>query len=108
MNIIYCVCGKMCTSLPGLTLHQRSCPEVLDAKKENKPITKETNIIQPKIKYIGDIDEFVRLVEIVANDAHIALTENNRSAGRRARTGFIRIRDMITPIRKQILDKLKK
>lgn len=108
MNIIYCICGKMCTSKPGITLHRRYCKEAKEAMLAGKSPLKETDIIQPRIKYINMVDEFAKVAEAVAYDAHIALTEDNKSAGRRARTGFIQLRDMIIPIRKKILDKMKK
>jgi hypothetical protein len=107
-SVIFCVCGKLCTSRPGLTLHIKRCKDAQKAICEGKPYVKDsTDIIIPKAEYSGKVKQFSDLAESIAMDAHLALSEQNKSAGRRARTNMITMRDLIIPMRKDILDMIK-
>lgn len=102
-----CVCGKLCTSKPGLTLHQRHCKKAQLAIKEGEPTVKQTNIIEPEMEYVKEVQELVDMVKDLAVDAHRAMTENNKSAGRRARIALTALKNKITPLRQTILEKMK-
>jgi len=107
-NVIFCVCGKLCTSRPGLTLHIKRCKDAQKAIGEGKSYIKDnSDIIIPKAEYSGRVKLFSELSESIAMDAHLALSEHNKSAGRRARTNMIAMRDLIIPMRKDILDMIK-
>lgn len=107
-NVIFCVCGKLCTSRPGLTLHVKRCRDAQKAIGEGKSYIKDnSDIIIPKAEYSGKVKQFSELSESIAMDAHLALSEHNKSAGRRARTNMITMRDLIIPMRKEILDMIK-
>lgn len=102
-----CLCGKLCTSSPGLTLHQKRCVVAQQASKSGKKSTFDSGVLGPAIKYVDDVQKIVDLVESLARDAHQALTNHNRSAGRRARTLLLEVRGKITPLRKKILNVIK-
>ena len=101
-----CLCGKLCTSAPGLTLHQKCCLVAKQATKEGKKSTFDSGVVA-SVKYVDEVQKLVDLVEVLAEDANQALTHHNRSAGRRARTLLLKVRDRITPLRKKILDTIK-
>ena len=103
----FCICGKLCTSAVGLILHQRRCQDALNAVKAGKPVTRESDIIIPHDNLEPDLKEFLGLSEEIAFDAHLAYSEGNKSAGRRARTNLIKLRRMITPLRSKILGSIK-
>jgi len=103
--IKYCICGKVCTSKPGLTLHQRYCKIAQNAIRNNKSSIIDTEI-EYKIQYTNQVSDFINLAEFVAYDTHLALKDKNKSAGRRARARLIILKKMITPLRKEILKKI--
>jgi hypothetical protein len=105
---ITCVCGKICTSRPGLTLHQRNCEEVEKAKKVGKPIVQGIKIIKQEIEFIPEVKEIVDMVNSLAPDANRAILEHNKSAGRRARIVLTEVKNRITPLRRKILVEMKK
>ena len=105
--IAVCVCGRICTSSAGLTLHQVNCPKVAECKRKKLPITQETNIIEHNVALCRDVQGFVDLVNEMSIDAHNALQGRSKSAGRRARSALLDIRKMITPLRSKILVKMK-
>lgn len=102
-----CVCGKVCTSKPGLTLHQRKCKEAADAKAKGLPMNKDVDIIQPEAEYHPEVQELFEMVKTMSIDADRALREGNKSAGRRARIALTAIKKKVTPLRDQILKKMK-
>ena len=102
-----CICGKLCTSKPGFTLHQRNCERAKSAMENNEPTTKQINTAEPEMKFVTSVQELVDMVKDLAIDAHRSLTENNKSAGRRARIALTQLKSKITPLRKTILDKMK-
>lgn len=104
---IFCVCGKLCTSKAGLTLHQRNCKPALSAITSGKSAVKESDIIFPRVELIPEMREFFELAELVAYDSNSALVDGNKSAGRRARVGMIKMRNIMIPLRKKILKKIK-
>lgn len=104
---LFCTCGKLCTSKAGLTLHQVKCKDAKAAKKEGKPVTRDTDIIIPRDDYCAEIKEFIELADLIAYDSDMAMRNHNKSAGRRARNGLIKLRNMVTPLRKKIMDKIK-
>lgn len=107
VSAVICVCGKVCTSKPGLTLHQRNCPEAIRAEALGQSTIKETGIIEPEIELVPEVQEIVNMVKDLAIDAHRAIVENNKSAGRRARIALTAVKNKITPLRQQILTKMK-
>jgi hypothetical protein len=94
--ILQCVCGRVCSSRPGLTLHKKKCKSENSAAKPN---------LQPVIKS-KEASALFSLALSIAVDADLALIDRNKSAGRRARHGLNRLRSMIIPLRKVILDKI--
>jgi hypothetical protein len=104
---IRCVCGKLCTSKPGLTLHQRNCAEAQAAIKASQPAILASGIIEPEIKYLPEVQELSDLMKDLAVDAHQAITNRNKSAGRRARAALIQLKEKITPLRKLILQSMR-
>lgn len=106
-NAIRCICGKLCTSKPGLTLHQRNCGEAQEAIKAGQPATLASGVIEPEIKYIQEVQELSDLVKDLVVDAHQAIVDRNKSAGRRARASLIQLKERITPLRKQILKSMR-
>jgi hypothetical protein len=105
--IAVCVCSKVCTSRAGLTLHHRNCKKAQEAKKEGQPMTRDTDIVETETEYVKEVQDFVKMVNDMAIDAHKALTDGNKSAGRRARIALTAIRKATTPLRKNILEKMK-
>lgn len=106
--LVICVCGKFCTSKAGLTLHQRSCKVAQEAKEKGLPMTRETEIITNENSYTEEVQKFLNLVKEMAVDANKAIAGNNKSAGRRARMALTNIKNMITPLRKNILENMQK
>ena len=102
-----CLCGKLCTSTPGLKLHQKKCTTAQQAIKGGKKSTFESGVMLPAVRYVEDVQKLVDLVESLSRDANQALINHNRSAGRRARTLLIDVRNKITPLRKKILKAIK-
>ncbi len=102
-----CICGKLCTSKPGLTMHHKHCKEAQASFKKNGSGIQKTNIIESELVYTPMVKELVDLVRDLSIDAHYAITEKNKSAGRRARVGLNRLKHKITPLRKVILQKIK-
>lgn len=106
-NPLFCICGKLCTSKAGLTLHQVKCKQAKSALNSGKPAIRETDIIIPHGEYEPEVKMFIDLAEEIAYDAHLALSSKNKSAGRRARTAMIKMRKNITPLRAKILESIK-
>lgn len=105
--IAICVCNKVCTSKAGLTLHHRNCKQAQEAKDKGLPMTRETDIVETETEYVKEVQDLVNMVNDMAVDAHKALTDGNKSAGRRARIALTTIKKATTPLRKNILDKMK-
>ena len=103
-----CICGKLCTSIQGLILHQRHCQQAKDAISDNKKTTQDSDIIEPHPKYCDESQEFIDLADLIAFDSNKAISNNNKSAGRRARVNLLRLREMIIPLREKILTKMKR
>lgn len=103
---VLCICGKLCTSKAGLTLHQRGCKLAIDALAAGTPTVVESHV-ESHIEYIQQVREMVDLVNELAFDADKALKSRNKSAGRRARINLLKLRDMIVPMREEILEKMK-
>lgn len=101
-----CVCNKMCTSKAGLVLHQRYCEAVQVAIKEGKPTTIKSDVNKVEIDLVPEVAEIVGIVDNMSLDAHKAITEGNKSAGRRARGLLNDLKHKITPLRKKILDNM--
>lgn len=97
-----CVCGKMCSSQPGLTLHQKNCEEAV-AAKESGQSTILTEDGKP-VTFESAVQKIVDLVNEMAQDADRCLKEKNKSAGRRARKSLNELRKMCPELRKILLD----
>jgi hypothetical protein len=102
-----CVCEQLCTSKPGLTLHQRNCVKAKEAIARGELGIINSGAMEIGPIYAKEIQEIVELVKDLALDAHCALTEKNKSAGRRARTSLLQLKAKVTPLRKLILKKIK-
>jgi hypothetical protein len=102
-----CVCGKICTSKPGLTLHQHNCEQAKEHKTKGGNGLRKLDVVEPEIAYIKDVQEVVDLMKSLAVDAHYAIIEGNKSAGRRARSSLNILKKRITPLRKKILTKIR-
>ena len=102
-----CICGKICTSKPGLTLHQHNCEQAKKHKSKGVNGLCDLNIVEPDITYIREVQEVVDLMKSLAVDAHYAIIEGNKSAGRRARIALNILKKKVTPLRKKILLKIK-
>ena len=105
--IVVCVCGRVCTSAAGLTLHQLHCDDASKAKSRGLPMTKETDIVENH-EYCKEVQDLVNLVNNIAVDAQSALQNSNKSAGRRARTTLVNLKKISTPLRAKILDSMNK
>lgn len=103
-----CVCGKICTSKPGLTLHQRRCKQAQRAEREGEPMVQDSDVVPGNTEYAKPVQEMIDMVTEMAGDADRALRNGNKSAGRRARTILIAMKKKITPLRDQILAEMKK
>jgi hypothetical protein len=103
--IIVCVCGKVCTSKPGLVLHQKKCDKAKQAISKGKPTTSECDVQEAHV-YTKEVQELVNIMKDAAADASKALTTGNKSAGRRARNLLNDFKKKITPLRKLILKKI--
>lgn len=101
-----CVCRKLCTSKPGLTLHHRKCKVAQEDIRAGRDGILKTNIIE-SVEYIDQAKEFLNLAQEAAADIHFVLAEGNRSAGRRARVTLNCLRQKIVPLRRLILEKIK-
>lgn len=101
-----CVCEKLCTSKPGLTLHQRYCNKVKEAISRGNDGIIRSGVMETEPAYMKDVQELVDLMKDLALDAHCALTEKNKSAGRRARSSLLQLKSKVTPLRKLILKKI--
>jgi hypothetical protein len=106
-KIQVCICGKVCTSKAGLILHHRNCEEAQKALKEGGSAVQESDVQEPEIQYVPEVQEIVSLVKEMAFDAHRAIQEGNKSAGRRARNSLNELKHKITPLRKLILSKMQ-
>ena len=104
---LVCICNKLCTSKAGFTLHQRICKQAQEAFKCSRKSVRESDIIV-NVDYLPEIREFRELAESIADDANNALSHGNKSAGRRSRVNIIKLGKLIIPLRKKILDKMKK
>jgi hypothetical protein len=102
--IIVCVCGKVCTSKPGLVLHQKKCDNVKQAIIKGKQTTSDCDVQEAHI-YTKEVQELVNMMKDAAIDTSKALTTGNKSAGRRARNLLNDLKKKITPLRKLILKK---
>ena len=100
-----CVCSKVCTSLAGLTLHQKSCNDAVEAKTSGRPTMVSEG--DEGREFDSDVQSIVELVAEMSVDADRCLTESNKSAGKRARKALNEIKKKITPLRKRILEVMK-
>ena len=100
-----CVCGKGCSSQPGLTLHQKTCEDAIQAKQNGKPTVLADD--DNPITFHESIAEIVGLVNEMAPDADRCLREKNKSAGKRARTALNMLRKKCTPLRQMLLQTMK-
>lgn len=104
--IAICICEQLCTSKPGLTLHQRTCVKAKEAISRGKSGVLRSGAMEAEPTYVKDVQELVDIMKDLALDAHCAITEKNKSAGRRARTSLLQLKAKITPLRKLILKKV--
>ena len=102
-----CVCGKLCSSQPGLTLHQKSCEKAQEAKEAGQPNVNTEDESGDPIRHHKEIQKFIAIVNEMAMDADRCLNEKNKSAGRRARKSLNEIRKLIKPLRVSILESMK-
>ena len=102
--ILTCVCGKICTSRVGVSLHHKNCNIARKSIENGEAGYCMSNsgdgISTPELK------ELIGLAECVAIDGDMAINQGNKSAGRRARVNLLKIRDMIIPIMKRIHDRM--
>jgi len=100
LRVYVCKCGKVCTTKAGVVLHHKFC--------RYKSHVEE--MIQQNVhgELSDELKELIDLAEYVAVDANDAFKNNNISAARRARVGLLKIRNMILPIRKSLLEKVMK
>ena len=102
-----CVCGKLCTSKPGLTLHQRTCKAAQEAIAKGKSSIEHSGAeVSPK--YCKEAAALLDTINKLAIDTHLAIVDKNKSAGRRARVSLLKLRDMIIPLRIKILNSTNK
>jgi hypothetical protein len=106
-TMILCICGRLCTSKPGLTLHQKNCKFAKEAKQNGDPTVQKSSIIGPEIDYIPEVQEIYILAKDACLDSHNAIANKNKSAGRRARVMLLELRSKIIPLRKHILQSIK-
>jgi hypothetical protein len=105
-SVIICVCGKVCTSKAGFTLHSRKCVYAKEAERNGDSVVKDTDIVE-NIEFVSMVQDFVDKVQEMAVDANKALLYGNRSAGRRARMVLSVLKEKITPMRREILESMK-
>lgn len=101
MSEFKCVCGKSCSSQPGLTLHQKSCEDAQKARESGQPTLLNSN--NEPVSFHPDVQEIVNLVNEMAIDADRCLKEGNKSAGKRARSSLNTLRKRCPEMRKTIL-----
>jgi hypothetical protein len=106
-NVGLCICGKYCTSKPGLTLHQFTCTAALAAKQCGQPTTRPLNT-QTREDYIPEVEAFYKLTEAACRDAQKAIIMRNKSAGKRSRRSLLELRTAILLLRKKILFSMKR
>ncbi|MCY3019663.1 MAG: hypothetical protein NTW87_11625 [Planctomycetota bacterium] len=101
-QLAQCVCGRLCTSGPGLTLHQRRCGPAIEARAQERPTNQPIILDQPDA-YSGQIKAFWELADLAAYDAERAIHDGNQSAARRARVRLNELRRRIPALRRVIL-----
>ena len=101
-QLAQCVCGQLCTSGPGLTLHQRRCGPAIEAKAQGRSTSQPIILDQPDA-YSGQVKAFWELADLVAYDAERAIHDGNQSAARRARVRLNELRKRIPALRRMIL-----
>lgn len=106
MKIDRCICGRVCTTKAGFALHQKSCEKVKEAREKGESTSLDVDVVE-QIDFVEPVKQLVDAVNELAEDAHKAITENNKSAGRRSRIALLKLKQMILPLRKQILDHIK-
>ena len=105
-SVFVCICGKICTSKAGFTLHTSKCPYAIEAKQSGQFPAIDTNIVE-NMTYTRIVQDFVDLVNKMAFDANKSLLTGNRSAGRRARMVLSELKEKITSLRREILTSMK-
>lgn len=113
-----CACGKVCTSQPGLTLHQKNCDAAKSAVKSSAPVGTAVEAPTDKCEPVEcceksplhskEVQEFVDRVEEIAGNWDECIAKGNKSAGRRARVALSGLKKDITAIRSKINDLMKK
>lgn len=102
-KVITCICGKICTSKPGITMHQKQCiPARVNIKKGLSAVVNNEHLDVP---LCVEAKELFDLAEQTSLDLHYALLSGNKSAGRRARVGLNELRKLILPLKKLTLRK---
>lgn len=103
-EVFICSCGKLCLKRTGLTNHQSSCEVAKKSKSEGKP-PYVIRMIEPIAEDSDpDVAQFVELSTSITVDLR---KDGNISAARRARTNLVKLRNLIIPLRKKILGRMK-
>jgi len=105
--MILCICGRLCSSKPGLTLHQKCCKLAREAKQKGESTIQKSSIVGPEVNYIPEVQEICDLFKNACLDAHNAIANKNKSAGRRARIMLLDLRSRIIPLRRHLLQIIK-
>ena len=107
LRIEVCCCGKLCTSRPGVTQHQKKCRRAQQAKQDGQPATLPLRIEWEGQLLPQEVSAFLEIADRIAADAHAALAFGNKAAGRRARNALLEMRDCVPLLRRQLLEKSK-
>jgi hypothetical protein len=99
--LLYCKCGKLCTSKTGLLLHQRRCILAKEAISKGIDPTKSPEVLVLR-DYNLVAQKFLILAESIAGDITLA-AQSNKSAGRRARRDLLEIGKDTVKLRKYVL-----
>lgn len=87
-----------------MTNHQSSCVVAKKSRADGKP-PYVVRMIEPVIE--DDDEDVVKFVELTTSIFVDLRKNDNISASRRARTNLIKLRNLIIPLRKKILGRMK-
>ena len=106
-QLVQCVCGRLCSSRAGLTLHQRRCGPAIEARAQERPTSQPILLDQPDA-YSGQVKAFWELADLAAFNAERAIHDGNKSAARRARVRLNELRRRIPALRRVILASVRR
>lgn len=97
-ELYICDCGKKCSSKAGITMHSMYCK----SKNYKTVVVEPAKVVETMHP---ELRELFLLTQNLFYDANEAMVNGNRAAGRRARVKLIKIKKLIPPIRKLILNR---